>query len=368
MPKYSEEIVGQVRKLWSVGDTQAEISQHLGLPKSTVQEWCASFAKESTMKASQDGARDMELAALRQQIKDLESRLSPPERASVTSAWKGDPADDIRQKWLTAEEDNDSRIEKARTQSKFTADLPPDKPVAIAFISDQHISTGNVIDLKRMRADAELIANTDGVYAVLGGDGVDNHIKHRAAVLAARSQPDDQWRMFSWYLGIMAKRILVVISGNHDAWTNQIGGVDMVHLLADQHKLHYAPDEARVNVMLGPQEYRLAVRHQYRFNSSLNLCHTVKQWWRMGEEPFDIGTICHHHEAAIESFEAHDKECWACRPGAYQITSGHSRQYGFNMTKPTCPTFVVYPDRREIVGFRDLRPALRLLEAERKCA
>ena len=45
---------------------------------------------------------------------------------------------------------------------------------------------------------------------------------------------------------------------------------------------------------------------------------------------------------------------WAARPGSYQVTSGHGRRYGFNHTKPTCPTFLLFPDSHRIVGFRDL--------------
>lgn len=189
--------------------------------------------------------------------------------------------------------------------------------------------------------------------------------KHRAAVLAARSTPDDQYELFEWYLAIFAERILAVISGNHDAWTNQIAGVDVIARICQGMRLCYAPDEAMLDLDVGNIRYKVGVRHQYRMNSSYNETHAVKQWWRMGNGDWDIGCIGHNHVSAIEPFWGHDREIWACRPGSYQITSAYSRQYGYNPTKPRCPTFIVYPDRKEIVGFHDLRQAVRMLKAER---
>jgi hypothetical protein len=171
--------------------------------------------------------------------------------------------------------------------------------------------------------------------------------------------------LFDYYLSIFSEKIIALVSGNHDLWADQIAGIDMVAWIAKQRKLCYAPDEARIDLTVGKTLYKLAVRHQYRFNSSLNLLHTVKRWWAHGEAPFDIGAVCHHHDPAIESFTFHGQECWGCRPGAYQITSAYSRQYGYNSTSPRCPSFVLFPDERRILGFVDIRGALKTLKAER---
>lgn len=274
------------------------------------------------------------------------------------------PPIEVADLWRHAEEKNSKRIEHAEERHKFTLTLDRG-PVCVAFISDQHLSIDNTVDMVRMREDAELVAATDGCYAILGGDLTDNHIKHRSAVLAARSQPHDQWKLCEYYLEILGSKIIVLIDGNHDKWTDQIAGIDMVAWIAKHNRLCYAPDEARVDLTVGKTLYRLAVRHQYRFNSSLNLLHTVKRWWAHGEAPFDIGCIGHHHEAAIESFRFHGQQMWGCRPGSYQIMSGYSRQYGYNSTVPRAPSFILFPDERRILGFPDLRDALKTLKAER---
>ena len=301
----------------------------------------------------------MENAALKAELKDAKADRTDVQNLSPIA----EPIE-TESLWNLAEEENNRWIERAKLRSHFTWKLNVDHPIAIAFSSDQHIAPRNTIDLKRMREDAELIRDTPHLYAILGGDGVDNHIKHSTAILAARSQPDEQWKLYNYYLQVLAPKIGVVISGNHDHWTNQVSGIDMVKQLCDKNKLQYAPHEARVKVQLPGVEYDVAVRHQYRFNSGMNLCHTVKQWYRFGEQPFDIGVICHHHEAAVESFRAHGKERWAARPGSYQVSSDYMLQYGFPRAVPTCPTFVIYPHERQIIGFSNVHTAVKLLQAE----
>lgn len=284
-------------------------------------------------------------------------------RVNVVAAYQPNEHEEVEQLWKTAELDSEKRIEKASLQNKFSAKFPSNRVSCITFISDQHIAPGTPVDFKRMREDAQLVAKTDDLYAILGGDAVDNHIKHHSAILAARSQPHDQYKLFDFYLQILQHRLLVVTSGNHDLWSNQYAGIDMVGWLSKEKRLAYAPYEARIAIQCGKVEYKAAVRHQYRLNSSFNQTHAVKQWLRLGPEEFDIGCIAHHHEAAMEQFIYRDKVCWGCRPGAYQITSAYSSVYGWNNAMPTCPSFLLFPDERQIIGIHDVRAVPKLLRA-----
>jgi hypothetical protein len=317
--------------------------------------------QKQDVEAIKEAGRDAKVERLERELDELK-KSQQPERLPVTT--RAIPPAQPEDLWKHYEEENKRRIEYALERSKFQIKFDSG-PIAISFISDQHIAPGTPVDFERLRLDAELIAQTPNLYAILGGDGVDNHIKHRPAALAARSQPHEQWDLYEWYLQIFAQKIVAIISGNHDAWSDQIAGVDIVAKIAQRNQLCYAPAEARIDVSLPGVKYKVAIRHQYRFNSSYNNMHSIKQWWRMGEEAFDIGGICHLHESGIEPFTAHGQECWACRPGAYQIMSAHSRQYGYNSARPSCPTFILFPDERRIIGFTDVRNAVKTLAAER---
>ena len=267
--------------------------------------------------------------------------------------------------WKEYEEKNEQKIARHKASGRYVAEFPHEV-IGVTFISDQHIAGNQICDLKRMREDAELIANTPGLYACLGGDSIDNHIKHRSAILAARTTPGDQYELFDHYLSLFSDSILGVITGNHDDWTVQVAGTDVIASICKQHGIACSSDEARVTAHVGDVEYKLAWRHKYRFNSSMNQTHSPKQWYRFGPEPFDIGCVCHHHETAVEASLMHGQQVWTCRPGSYQINSSYGRQGGYNDSLPACPTFILFPSERRIIGFADVRDAVITLNAERK--
>lgn len=338
----------------------------------------ATATPASAQKAKQVSQLAHENELLRAEIDALRTRAAPiPQAAIVQTVQNGEgysieswqDTESAEVKWRRAEEDSEHRIQNAMRRKKFTVNFEDDW-VMVAFMSDLHIAPGTPTALKRMREDAELISATPRCFVMLAGDMVDNHIKHRAAALAARSQPGDQWAHFEHLLELMQHKVVAAVAGNHDLWTDQIAGVDMLQRIFQSGKgvtsnIAYGKYQAYIDMVVGDQKYKVGMIHQYRMNSSYNQTHAVKQWLRMGEEDFDVGVIGHNHEAAIEAFIHRQKICWACRPGAYQTTSSYSEQYGWNTAIPTCPTFVFRGDMRSIIGFVDLREALSFCELQR---
>lgn len=269
--------------------------------------------------------------------------------------------------WDRAKQVTGTDMKKHLTQHRATVTLPAE-PCGLVFVSDQHIRQSGPVDLERMEADACLVRDTPGLYAILGGDGVDNHVKHTAAMRHGGSSPSEEWRLFNHYLGFFGDKILGVIAGNHDLFTSEMAGVDVLGMLMAERKLFYAKDEMVLDVRVGEQPYLVKVRHQYRYGSTFNLVHTVKRLWEMGSDDFDIGVVCHQHEAAIEPFEKHGRQVWGARPGSYQLTSSFTRRYGFNHARPTCPTFLLSAERREIQGFPDVGGAADYLTFQRSAA
>lgn len=330
-------------------------------------------------------ARDAELCRLRDTLgpnfPEIAARLghSSPEAVRVyynagrrAGRWSTAPAlpivtseaparTDAAKLWDICERQTAHDVARHAAERLVSVSVPDDRPIGLAFMSDQHIRTSGPIQLTRMREDAEIVRDTDGLYAVLGGDIADNHVKHLSAMIGGGSKVADEWRLADHYLKIFAPKILALISGNHDDFTRDAAGIDKIGDVAQINGIHYAPDEVMIHLDLGGVLYRVKMRHQYRYGSSFNLVHTVKRLWEMGQDPFDIGVVCHHHEAALEPFTKHGRTVWGARPGSYQLTSSYGRRYGFNLSTPTCPTFVLFPDRHEIMGFVDVRQAAGFL-------
>jgi hypothetical protein len=280
---------------------------------------------------------------------------------SVVPAFVDEEHHDPERLWERAKAETTSAIEYHEKRHHADVTFNAELPVALSFISDQHISEGGTVNLERMEADASLIAGTPGLWGVLGGDGVDNHIKHQAAMIASGSKPGNEWRLYDHYIGFFQDKLCAMISGNHDDWTKDMTDTDNVGAIARRNRIFYAPDYVVLQVHVGLQSYAVKIRHQYRFSSSLNETHSVKRMWSEDSDDFDVGVVCHKHRSALEPFEKHGLERWACRPGSYQYSSGFSRRFGYTVSLPTCPTVVLLPTTRQMIGFKDVRPAASYL-------
>jgi hypothetical protein len=279
-------------------------------------------------------------------------------KARYTQASEDSPAS----AWDDAKTRTGRDLDKHANRRFLDIAIDSQLPIGITVVSDQHIRTSGPVDLARMESDALLVRDTDGMFGVLGGDGIDNHIKHHAAMVHGGTSVAEEWRLFEHYLGFFGDKILTVISGNHDDWTVDFSGYNALERIVKDKKVFFAPDEAVLTVKVGDEPYVIKVRHQYRFKSYMNLIHTVKRLWEVGEDDFDIGVVCHEHEAGCEPFMRHGKQVWGARPGSYQFTSGHGRRYGYNAQRPRCPTFILFPDQHEVMGFVDVRQGAGFLK------
>jgi hypothetical protein len=135
------------------------------------------------------------------------------------------------------------------------------EPIALCFLSDLHIGSSGV-DYAQLRADTETIAQTDGMYAVFHGDGIDNWIIPKLAPLQrGQAVPfDDEWGLFQLWLDTLDTKLMVVVAGNHDNWTRRMGGVDfLAHLV--QPKALYDDEQVIFDVKIQKRRVRFCVRH-----------------------------------------------------------------------------------------------------------
>ena len=238
--------------------------------------------------------------------------------------------------------------------------------IGIAFASDQHIG-GKFTDHERMREDAELIRDTDGLYVIHGGDFVDNYIaanKHSPANKQT-IRPSQQWQMCKHYLNMFDDKIVGIVAGNHDLWTDMMVDFDPLKGIAEDVGCLYHTNELNIRALVGEQAYHICIRHQRRGNSQVHAGQVVKKMWLDGESDFDIGVVGHTHTPVIENFLRHGLERWAVRPGSYKIIDGWAEGLGFSRDRSSCPMVILSPDKRQILAFPDLRTGIKTLEVLR---
>lgn len=244
--------------------------------------------------------------------------------------------------------------------------IPGSKPIGIVSFSDHHID-GQSSDMATMEEDARLVRDTDGLYALHGGDGTDNHIKHLCAIIGSNSTPREQLDAFGYYVGIIGNKWLGLVGGNHNEWTRLVSGIDgLAPQLSSLLRYLYDPDELWLEVRIGDISYRVAIRHKYRFNSSLNQTHTVKRFYDLCDYQWDVGFVCHHHESTFEPFLRHGARRLAFRCSTYQLWSGYSRANGYNDAVPEHPMVILFPDTRKMIPFLNFRDGIDYLKFCRK--
>ncbi len=353
MAFWTNEEVASLTAMMASGQTVAGISAAMNRPYDSVRAKIKKMRIDNPAPQIEIPAEEFEAMAASAGV------VRQPQAPTVTSAWLDD--EDPAAEWARHERINDKAIHKSKTKDKFEVKFDADEPIAVAFVSDQHISPGTPVDMARMRADAEFIRDTPNLYAVLCGDGIDNHIKHRGAMLAMRSTASDQYKLFEFYLSIFAPKVLALCSGNHESFTKAFAGIDVLDYISERQRICYSPHGFVITVIVGGQPYVIHCRHQYRMNSSVNETHAPKQLWRFGEVDFDIGNVAHNHVIAVESAWMRGLKRIFMRSGTYQISSDYAKMYGYNSCYETCPTAILFPRKRKLIGFDDMRDAVQHL-------
>lgn len=242
----------------------------------------------------------------------------------------------------------------------------PDRegPVGIAFLADIHLGASGT-NYAALEKDLEIIEHTPGLYVVIGGDVIDNHIKHLAATIASGMTPGSQWKWCADLLKRLSPRLVAVVGGNHEAWTVAATGYEPLRELAATIATPYDADEIVVRYAVGNQNYLGIVRHKGRFQSSMNPSHAPKQHYRFGDFAFDFCVFCDQHQYTIEPFQAHGLQRWVLRPGSYQERSAFSRARGYPAASPFSPVIILRPDRRDLHGFASIEWGAEMLSGIR---
>lgn len=245
----------------------------------------------------------------------------------------------------------------------------PPEPVALVFLSDLHFGSPGT-DYRAAREDAELIARTPGMWAIFHGDGIDNFVASTLAH-ARRGAPvtlAQEWALLRGWLEWLGGKLLATVSGNHDAWTQKLAGVDYLQNLLPPHVL-YDPAELVLTLEVGRARWRVLIRHKTRYNSIYNALHGIKQTVRLGQHDADIAVAGHVHRGAVyEPWYMHGKRRLAILTGAYKVDDDYAREEGFlGGGKGTAVAVVFWPDGR-MQPFDDLRVAAEFMRWLRSAA
>lgn len=259
--------------------------------------------------------------------------------------------------------------DRARKYGEARAKNPPDfveyrvktdRPVLLTHFSDMHFGAEGT-DYDRAEEDARLVGATPYAFALFGGDGIDNFIKHLSGIIASGTTPKQQVAALGYWLNLCT--FLGGVGGNHEHWSTALAGIEPLRQLFRERKIVYSPFRLRLILHVNDIPYRIELRHNYRFKSTINLSNQFLRMWEMSDWEFDIGMLGHTHDGPFTfPFQRHGVERYGSLAGAYKIVDAHSEQWGFNHATPRSPCFILNHEEKEIIPLNCIRKGLKVLK------
>ena len=299
--------------------------------------------------------------------------VAPPPTAEIVGLTPGDRLPDPSKIWKRVLEIQTSNSDSARRRYSQEIRIPGNLPVCIAFTSDWH-GGNSYTDYARLWAETELVADTPGMYAITMGDLHDNWVGKLEGI--QRYQPvslaeelalvrDRLMRLCN------ANKLLACVSGNHESRADKLAGLDWIRDVLADHQVLYDQDEILATLTVGDAEWRLKLRHKWRYKSILNPFHG---FWRDLERADDwdmaIGGHVHSgsHWAKIDHMDGgsgHPTDRYAVLLGTYEYDSKYARMEGYPRHVASGAVGVIYWPTGETLIVGDLQVAARALRAER---
>jgi hypothetical protein len=293
-------------------------------------------------------------------------RNSPPQRFES----EGVKADESRD-WKEALQRAKSAFNRVKevAQRKANQAIRFDSgPIVIVFFGDQHFG-GEGIDYERCFLEAEIVAATPGMYAVLMGDNTNNFIIGKLASVRfgdSLSIPDEGL-LQAHYFEILCEKLLAVIGGNHDGWSAKLLGIDVFrHAVAKASPdVIYAADDCTVDVHVDDFKVTIRMRHKWQGTSIYNATHGQERSAKFDGPVADVYVGAHTHVGGLaRSFVQNGDTAWALQVGTYKVIDKFAAEIGFpRPNRATAVAIMIDPETRSITPFDNLLTAAKILSA-----
>lgn len=206
-------------------------------------------------------------------------------------------------------------------------------PFMIVPLSDIH--GGAKCDYEAIVKDLKLIRDTQDCYAIVAGDVTDNFIIGKLTAIQ-KHQPttlDEEILFAEWFCKMIAEKILVWVSGNHDNWTYKVSGIDPYKYYLKNSSCLYDRNEVVFDLCHDDMSEKWVIRHKWRGNSIFNPTHGMEVSWERNGDDFDVAIGGHTHIATLHRpFIKHDKKRHAVLIGTYKLLDEYGKELGFANT------------------------------------
>lgn len=234
------------------------------------------------------------------------------------------------------------------------------QPVCLVFMADVHAGSAGV-DYENVFDDAEIIASTPGMYAILAGDLVDQFVLESMRDIRFHTvlSVPDEWAIVRGLLDLISHKILVSVSGNHDNWTNSLVGIDYFKDVLERRSPDalYAVHSLKFALSVEHAKWRIKVRHRWRYSSRYNPTHGI-EIAASQDRDFDVGVGAHTHACGVaRQFNNAGNTGLAILCGSYKKYDEFADYLGAPVANDTAAVPVVFAPSGTHVVFQSVAEA-----------
>lgn len=296
------------------------------------------------------------------------AELEQPNRPVVEGIFPDDDAQDADALWEFVIDRQRRYIARNQRRRAQTITIDDARPVGVAFFADLHLGNPGV-DYEQARRDAEIVAETDGLYAGFHGDGIDNWIVGRLQA-QQRGQAvgfDGEKALFRSWIDMLGDDLLWFIPGNHELWSLKEAGIDEFRNYLRGTRVLYDRHQILVTLRLADADWRVLVRHKWKYGSVFNDTHGLEVAWERIGIDFDIAVGGHDHRGTLaRPFYRHGRKRYAVKVGTYKLDGDYGRELGLEEPNGRgCGAMLFFPDGR-LHWSEDLETAASFLRWLRK--
>jgi hypothetical protein len=231
-------------------------------------------------------------------------------------------------------------------------------PICLFLVGDQHIGNSGT-DIGRMFREQDLILDTPGSYVFQLGDTLDNFVVGK--LVAENMKPAlpiwEQWEMARHYLSRFGGKLVAAVSGNHEAWTLKMVGIDYSRDICPNGIL-YDADEIKTTIHVGESSYKLWARHKWRGSSIYSQTHGQERAARFDSADHDIYVGAHTHTGSVaREFILNQKRKMAIQTGSYKLVDDFARAVGFSAHDASTACALVLHEDGSYFACADIRAA-----------
>ena len=244
----------------------------------------------------------------------------------------------------------------------------PNLPFGVLLATDIHWGSIHT-NYQQLERHLNIVEKTPNFGMVSNGDDVDNFNSalHASGMTENPLPPTTQAGMIAERLRKLddQEKIGVMSFGNHNDFTFETSNIQWHDAFLRTFKAPIFAAGGLLRIILGKQEYKMGITHQYWGKSKLNPTNSPKRLMEYEFPQADIVFTGHTHQSSYEHFDRGGKEVVAVVGGTYKnLDDPYARKKGIGR-RPGKPgiTAMLWPDERKMEVFKDIETARTFIQA-----